>query len=215
MQQENFALWKCLLTGGLAGFVNGFFGAGGGMIVVPLLVLLVGLEDKKAFSSAISIILPLSIVSLVIYAKDGALDVKTGLFGDLRFVVIDEVHSLMRGDRGGQLAGQCVPGRGRAGVRRAVRLRHRRRLSSHGLADGGAFDGTAHGAGREPFIFSPRGGVFADFSREEQADRMEGRHPRGDRRMPERNSGRGFVRNGADGASAEAFWWVSGSRGNQ
>lgn len=79
MQQENFARWKCLLTGGLAGFVNGFFGAGGGMIVVPLLVLLVGLEDKKAFSSAISIILPLSIVSLVIYAKDGALEVKTAL----------------------------------------------------------------------------------------------------------------------------------------
>ena len=73
------AIWKCLLTGGLAGFVNGFFGAGGGMIVVPLLILLVKLEDKNAFSSAISIILPLTIVSLVIYAKNGALDVKTAL----------------------------------------------------------------------------------------------------------------------------------------
>ena len=73
------AIWKCLLTGGLAGFVNGFFGAGGGMIVVPLLILLVKLADKNAFSSAISIILPLTIVSLVIYAKNGALDVKTAL----------------------------------------------------------------------------------------------------------------------------------------
>ena len=73
------AIWKCLLTGGLAGFVNGFFGAGGGMIVVPLLILLVKLEDKNAFSSAISIILPLTIVSLVIYAKNGALDLKAAL----------------------------------------------------------------------------------------------------------------------------------------
>ena len=73
------AFWKCLLTGGLAGFINGFFGAGGGMIVVPLLILLVGLEDKQAFSSAISIILPLTIVSLVIYAKDGSLDFKAAL----------------------------------------------------------------------------------------------------------------------------------------
>ena len=79
MGQTSYALWKCLLTGGLAGFVNGFFGAGGGMIVVPLLILLVGLEDKKAFSSAISIILPLTIVSLIIYAKNGALDIKTAL----------------------------------------------------------------------------------------------------------------------------------------
>ena len=73
------AIWKCLLTGGLAGFVNGFFGAGGGMIVVPLLILLVKLADKNAFSSAISIILPLTIVSLVIYAKNGALDLKAAL----------------------------------------------------------------------------------------------------------------------------------------
>ena len=49
------------------------------MIVVPLLILLVKLADKNAFSSAISIILPLTIVSLVIYAKNGALDVKTAL----------------------------------------------------------------------------------------------------------------------------------------
>ena len=69
MREAKFALWKVLLTGALAGFVNGFFGAGGGMFVVPLLIVLVGLADKQAFSSAISIILPLTIVSLVIYAK--------------------------------------------------------------------------------------------------------------------------------------------------
>jgi len=60
MKQENVSLWKCLLAGLAAGFVNGFFGAGGGMVLVPLLIWLVGLPDKLAFSSAISIILPLS-----------------------------------------------------------------------------------------------------------------------------------------------------------
>ena len=53
MREAKFALWKVLLTGALAGFVNGFFGAGGGMLVVPLLIVLVGLADKQAFSSAI------------------------------------------------------------------------------------------------------------------------------------------------------------------
>ena len=42
MREAKFALWKVLLTGALAGFVNGFFGAGGGMLVVPLLIVLVG-----------------------------------------------------------------------------------------------------------------------------------------------------------------------------
>ena len=93
MREAKFALWKVLLTGALAGFVNGFFGAGGGMLVVPLLIVLVGLADKQAFSSAISIILPLTIVSLVIYAKNGALDIKAAL------------PYLLGGSGGGVLAG--------------------------------------------------------------------------------------------------------------
>ena len=45
----------CLLAGALAGFINGFFGAGGGMVLVPLLIWLVRLEDKAAFSSAVAV----------------------------------------------------------------------------------------------------------------------------------------------------------------
>ena len=79
MREAKFALWKVLLTGALAGFVNGFFGAGGGMVPVPLLIRLGKMEDQIAFSSSVCIILPLTIVSLVIYAKNGALDIKAAL----------------------------------------------------------------------------------------------------------------------------------------
>lgn len=79
MESSKIPLWKGLLTGALAGFVNGFFGAGGGMIVVPLLIFLLKLPDKAAFSSAISIILPLTLVSLAIYAKQGALELSAAL----------------------------------------------------------------------------------------------------------------------------------------
>lgn len=58
---------KYAISGAAAGAANGLFGAGGGMILVPLLTRWAGLEDKKAFATSISIIAPLCIVSIVIY----------------------------------------------------------------------------------------------------------------------------------------------------
>ena len=66
---------RCALSGALAGVANGLFGAGGGMILVPLLTRWAGLEDRRAFATAISIILPLCLVSLVIYWQQGAVTV--------------------------------------------------------------------------------------------------------------------------------------------
>ena len=100
MEQKNVSRWKCLLAGLAAGFVNGFFGAGGGMVLVPLLIFLVGLPDKLAFSSAISIILPLCVVSLVIYGRHDMLPLS------------DALPYLLGGAGGGVLAGlwfQKVP----------------------------------------------------------------------------------------------------------
>ncbi len=58
------------VLGGLAvGFANGFFGAGGGMLAVPVLTFIMGLEEKKAHATALLIILPLSIISSIIYGK--------------------------------------------------------------------------------------------------------------------------------------------------
>ena len=65
--------WKAALSGAAAGLVNGLLGAGGGMVLVPLLVRWCGLQDKHAFATAISIILPLSIVSIVVHAIQGPL----------------------------------------------------------------------------------------------------------------------------------------------
>lgn len=55
------------LSGAAAGLVNGLFGAGGGMVLVPMLIHYGKLEDKKAFSSAVCIILPLCLISIAVY----------------------------------------------------------------------------------------------------------------------------------------------------
>ena len=57
-------IWGGVAAGLAAGTVNGLFGAGGGMVLVPLLGWLTDLEEDEIFASSLSIILPICIVSL-------------------------------------------------------------------------------------------------------------------------------------------------------
>ena len=59
---------KTALAGTAAGIINGLFGAGGGMVLVPLLTLLTDLEDREIFPASVSIMLPMCLVSLCISA---------------------------------------------------------------------------------------------------------------------------------------------------
>lgn len=62
---------KYLIAGSLAGILNGLFGAGGGLVLVPLLSKWVGLEEKKAFATSVAIILPLSVVAFILFCLKG------------------------------------------------------------------------------------------------------------------------------------------------
>lgn len=62
------------VAGGLAGLANGFFGGGGGMVLVPLLVHRCGLDQRRAFATSVAVILPLCVLSSVIYFLRGGLD---------------------------------------------------------------------------------------------------------------------------------------------
>lgn len=53
-----------MIVGGSAGLVNGLFGAGGGMVLVPLLTTLTDTPDDEIFPTSVSIILPVCLVSL-------------------------------------------------------------------------------------------------------------------------------------------------------
>ena len=65
--------YKDKIFGVLLGIVNGLFGAGGGTIAVRLLKSC-GADQKQAHASSLAIILPLSIVSAVIYSINGNID---------------------------------------------------------------------------------------------------------------------------------------------
>ena len=62
---------KCLIAGGCAGLLNGMFGAGGGLVLVPLLIGWLQIEEKQAFATSIAVMLPLSLVSYVLFCIQG------------------------------------------------------------------------------------------------------------------------------------------------
>lgn len=57
-----------ILAGLGAGAVNGLLGAGGGMVLVPLMTLLTDTPQDEIFSSSLAIILPICLVSLFLTA---------------------------------------------------------------------------------------------------------------------------------------------------
>ena len=60
------------ICGVCAGAINGLFGAGGGMVLVPLLTWLSPLPDDEIFPASVSIILPMSVVSLALSWQAGS-----------------------------------------------------------------------------------------------------------------------------------------------
>jgi len=55
------------LIGLAAGLANGLFGAGGGTLLVPALEKFMKFETRKAHATTLAVILPLSIISAVVY----------------------------------------------------------------------------------------------------------------------------------------------------
>ncbi len=76
----NTKLGSVLKYGGsvAVGGVSGFFGGGGGMLAVPLLQFC-GLDAKRAHATALIVILPICIVSSIIYICGGYFEVQTAV----------------------------------------------------------------------------------------------------------------------------------------
>lgn len=68
-----------LLIGAAAGVINGLFGAGGGLLLVPLFIRFCKLEPKTAFATSLFVMLALSAVSLTVYLFRGTVDFTAAL----------------------------------------------------------------------------------------------------------------------------------------
>lgn len=82
------------LFGALIGVINGLFGGGGGMVVVPVLTNFFGFSQKQAQATALFVILPISIASSIIYITHNSIN-----FGSSWPVIL----SIIAGGAGGAL----------------------------------------------------------------------------------------------------------------
>lgn len=78
--QMNLSVWLKLLAIGLAtGLVNGLLGIGGGTILIPCMVFLLGISQHQAHGTSLAIILPTALVSAFIYGLNNDLNIKLSL----------------------------------------------------------------------------------------------------------------------------------------
>ncbi|MUG94678.1 TSUP family transporter [Scytonema sp. UIC 10036] len=81
-------LIQLLLIGFAAGVAGGMFGIGGGAIMVPAMVLLLGLEQKFATGTSIAAqILPIGILAALVYYRNGNLNIKYSVFIALGLII--------------------------------------------------------------------------------------------------------------------------------
>ena len=66
--------WLVVLFGAAAGFLNGFLGGGGGIVVVIVMSSLFFLPQKNAHATALLVILPVCVVSAVVYLIQGSVE---------------------------------------------------------------------------------------------------------------------------------------------
>jgi uncharacterized protein len=77
-----------MAIGFASGVAGGMFGIGGGAIMVPAMVLLLGLDQKFATGTSIAAqILPIGILAAIVYYRNGNLNIKYSLLIALGLII--------------------------------------------------------------------------------------------------------------------------------
>jgi len=77
-----------ILVGLLAGLLSGFVGVGGGMVIVPALVYMLGFSQLQAQGTSLAVLLlPVGILAVWNYHKSGNIDISVALVIAATFVL--------------------------------------------------------------------------------------------------------------------------------
>ena len=71
---SNRQLWSAATAGLVAGFLSGLFGVGGGILIVPALVLAMGMDQRLAHGTSLAGVLPIALSGVVGFGVEGRVD---------------------------------------------------------------------------------------------------------------------------------------------
>ena len=67
-------LWRLIAIGLVAGLLSGAFGVGGGVLIVPALVVVLGMQQRLAHGTSLAAVVPISVVGATSYLIGGNVD---------------------------------------------------------------------------------------------------------------------------------------------
>lgn len=75
------AAWLLVLIGLCAGMASGAFGIGGGVVVVPAFVFLLGFSQHRATGTSLALLLPpIGLLAVLEYWRHGNVDIRTAVW---------------------------------------------------------------------------------------------------------------------------------------
>ena len=72
-------IWKLALIGAIAGLFSGFFGVGGGFIMVPLLLAVAHFDQHRSHATSLAAIVLIAVAAAVRFGMGGEIDLLSGL----------------------------------------------------------------------------------------------------------------------------------------
>lgn len=94
---RKLSVGRLLAAGTAAGVLNGLFGAGAGMVLVPLLTHWCGLEPRTACATSVAIVTPLCLISALAFLATGGAFSKDALWYALGGLIGGTASGLLLG----------------------------------------------------------------------------------------------------------------------
>ncbi|WP_293697843.1 sulfite exporter TauE/SafE family protein [uncultured Agrococcus sp.] len=94
-EAARWSVWRMICLGLFTGIFSGLFGVGGGIILVPALLVVLGMERRQAAGTSLTAIVPMAAVGVISYGVAGQVDLLAALLIAAGAVIGAQIGALL------------------------------------------------------------------------------------------------------------------------